>query len=151
MGVSGQRHAPAALNHGERTPGTHYTGGWVGPRAGLDTEAKSFVPYGDRTSIAQSVVRHYTSWANPAPIYIYRHTHTQTLIKVALGYNKKLISLDRTHLSYLQSTDTFSCNFISQLSSCIMHQSRDNFHLLSRIPSARIFKLFRVWVKSPPF
>jgi hypothetical protein len=24
---------------GERTPGTHYTGGWVGPRAGLDTEA----------------------------------------------------------------------------------------------------------------
>jgi hypothetical protein len=24
----------------ERTPGTHCTGGWVGPRAGLDTEAK---------------------------------------------------------------------------------------------------------------
>jgi hypothetical protein len=24
---------------GERTPGTHCTGGWVGPRAGLDTEA----------------------------------------------------------------------------------------------------------------
>jgi hypothetical protein len=23
----------------ERTPGTHCTGGWVGPRAGLDTEA----------------------------------------------------------------------------------------------------------------
>jgi hypothetical protein len=23
---------------GERTPGTHWTGGWVGPRAGLDTE-----------------------------------------------------------------------------------------------------------------
>jgi hypothetical protein len=25
---------------GERTPGTHWTGGWVGPRAGLDTEAR---------------------------------------------------------------------------------------------------------------
>jgi hypothetical protein len=25
---------------GERTPGTHYTGGWVGPRAGLDTGAR---------------------------------------------------------------------------------------------------------------
>jgi hypothetical protein len=35
MGVSGQRHAPSALY-----PGTHCTGGWLGPRAGLDTEAK---------------------------------------------------------------------------------------------------------------
>jgi hypothetical protein len=25
---------------GERTPGTHWTGGWMGPRAGLDTEAR---------------------------------------------------------------------------------------------------------------
>jgi hypothetical protein len=25
---------------GERTPDTHWTGGWVGPRAGLDTEAR---------------------------------------------------------------------------------------------------------------
>jgi hypothetical protein len=25
---------------GERTPGTHCTGGWVGPRAGLDTEVR---------------------------------------------------------------------------------------------------------------
>jgi len=34
-GVSGQQHAPAALYPRERT-GTHFTGGWVGPRAGLD-------------------------------------------------------------------------------------------------------------------
>jgi hypothetical protein len=27
-----------ALPPRERTPGTHCTGGWVGPRAGLDTE-----------------------------------------------------------------------------------------------------------------
>jgi len=31
----GMRHAPAALYSRER-PGTHCTGGWVGPRAGLD-------------------------------------------------------------------------------------------------------------------
>jgi hypothetical protein len=37
-GVSGQRHAPAALYPLEITPGTHWTGGWVGPRAGLDTD-----------------------------------------------------------------------------------------------------------------
>jgi hypothetical protein len=39
MGVSGQLHVPAALFPLERTPGTHCTGGWVGVRAGLDTEA----------------------------------------------------------------------------------------------------------------
>jgi hypothetical protein len=30
-----------ALAPGERTPGAHCTGGWVGPRAGLDTEVKN--------------------------------------------------------------------------------------------------------------
>jgi hypothetical protein len=40
MGVSGQRHAPAEHYPGERTPGTHCTGGWVDPRAGLDTEVR---------------------------------------------------------------------------------------------------------------
>jgi hypothetical protein len=40
MGVSGQRHAPAVLYPVERTPGTHCTGDWVGPRASLDTEAR---------------------------------------------------------------------------------------------------------------
>jgi len=34
-GVRGQHHAPAVLYPRER-PGTHCTGGWVGPRAGLD-------------------------------------------------------------------------------------------------------------------
>jgi len=32
---SGQKHAPAALYPRER-PGTYFTGGWVGPRAGLE-------------------------------------------------------------------------------------------------------------------
>jgi hypothetical protein len=40
MGVSGQRHAPAALYPRGKDPGTHCTGGWVGPGAGLDTEAR---------------------------------------------------------------------------------------------------------------
>ena len=39
MGMGGQHHAPAALPR-ER-PGTHRTGGWVGPRAGLDGCEKS--------------------------------------------------------------------------------------------------------------
>jgi hypothetical protein len=45
-----------AFTPGERTPGTHCTGGWVGLRAGLDTQArgKIFAPAGDRTPIAGS-------------------------------------------------------------------------------------------------
>jgi hypothetical protein len=35
MGVDDQPHTPAALPPGKRL-GTHYVGGWVGPRAGLD-------------------------------------------------------------------------------------------------------------------
>jgi len=35
MGVSGQRHSPAALPPGKRL-GTNCIGGWLGPRAGLD-------------------------------------------------------------------------------------------------------------------
>jgi hypothetical protein len=56
----------------ERTPGTHWTGGWVGLRAGLDTEARGKIFCHCRGSnpdrpVVQSVVRHYTAWANPAP------------------------------------------------------------------------------------
>ena len=40
MGVGGQLHTPAALPPAER-PGTHFIGGWVGPRAGLDGCEKS--------------------------------------------------------------------------------------------------------------
>jgi hypothetical protein len=39
-GVSGLSHAHDALPPGKRR-GTHRTGGWVGPRAGLDTGGKS--------------------------------------------------------------------------------------------------------------
>jgi hypothetical protein len=39
-GLSGQRYAPAALYPGKKTPCTHWIGGWVGLRAGLNTEAR---------------------------------------------------------------------------------------------------------------
>jgi hypothetical protein len=47
------------------TPGTHCTGGWVGPRAGLDTEDRGKILCPRRGSnpdrpVVQPVVRHYT-------------------------------------------------------------------------------------------
>jgi hypothetical protein len=38
-GMRGQYHAPVMLYPQERTPSTHGIGGWVGLRAGLDSEA----------------------------------------------------------------------------------------------------------------
>jgi hypothetical protein len=56
----------------ERTPGTHWTGGWVGPRAGLDTEVRGKILCLCRGSNlnradVQCVARQYTDWATPAP------------------------------------------------------------------------------------
>ena len=62
VGVSGQRHAPAALPlppAGER-PGIHCISGWVGPRAGVDGCGKSR-PIGirspDRPARSESLCR----------------------------------------------------------------------------------------------
>jgi hypothetical protein len=43
MGENGQRHGLAALYPWEKDRGTHLTGGWVGPRAGLDAEARETI------------------------------------------------------------------------------------------------------------
>jgi hypothetical protein len=40
MGLSGQLHAMAALYPRGNDHGTHWIGGWVACRAGLDTEAR---------------------------------------------------------------------------------------------------------------
>jgi hypothetical protein len=56
---------------GERTPSTHCTGGWVGtpePVWMQRLEEKSSASVKDRIPVVQSVVRHYTDWATPAPV-----------------------------------------------------------------------------------
>jgi hypothetical protein len=57
-----QRHAPAAFYTLER-PGTHCTGGWLGPRAGLDRCGKCRPPPGFDPRTVQPVVSRYTDWA----------------------------------------------------------------------------------------
>ena len=58
-GVRGQLHVPAPLYSRER-PGTHFTGGWVGPRAGLDTCEKDRPPPGFDPRTVQPVASRYT-------------------------------------------------------------------------------------------
>jgi hypothetical protein len=62
MGVRGQRHAPAALYPPER-PGTHCTGGGVGPRAGLDRCGKSRLPAGFDPRTVLPVASRYIDYA----------------------------------------------------------------------------------------
>jgi hypothetical protein len=45
MGVSGQRHSAATLYPVEKITVTHCIGGWVGPRASLNTEAREKIFY----------------------------------------------------------------------------------------------------------
>jgi hypothetical protein len=68
MEVSGQLHAPAALSPRERAPRTHWIGGWVGPRAVLDTVVKRKISSSrresnPRTPIVQPVAQRYTDSA----------------------------------------------------------------------------------------
>ena len=66
--MRGQRPAPAAPYSRER-PGTHFTGGWVGLRAGLDRCGKS--PTGIRSPDRPPVGSRYTDYATrPAKWWI---------------------------------------------------------------------------------
>ena len=65
-GVGGQIHVPAALPPGKGL-GTHCTGGWVGPKAGLDGCGKISPPPGFDPRTVQPVAIHYTDFGIPAP------------------------------------------------------------------------------------
>ena len=66
MGVGSQHHAPAALPPGK----THCTGGWVGPRTGLDGCGKSR-PHRDSIPGSSSPQRFAIPTELPRPIYMH--------------------------------------------------------------------------------
>jgi hypothetical protein len=98
MGVSGLRHAPAAIYPWERTPGTHCTGDWVGPRPDLDTEAREKILCLCRESnldrpVVQSVARHCTDCATPARCKVEYRGKIFSVFHITVRY---LISNSRT-------------------------------------------------------
>jgi hypothetical protein len=65
MEMGGQRHALAALPPPPERLDTHCTGGWVGPRGGLDRCRKSLPPPRFDPRTAQPVASRYTDCAIP--------------------------------------------------------------------------------------
>jgi hypothetical protein len=71
MGVSGQRHASAALyppGKGPPVPIVEEAGWAPEPVLTQRLEEKSCASIGDRTPVVQSVVSHYTDWTPPVVI-----------------------------------------------------------------------------------
>jgi hypothetical protein len=64
MGVGGSRYALAALPL-EKKPGTHYTGGWVGTRLGLDGYRNSRPPTRFDPHTVQPMVSCHTNYTIP--------------------------------------------------------------------------------------
>ena len=62
MGLGRRLRAPAALP--PKRPGTHCTGGWVGPRAGLDGCVKYCPPPRFDPRTIQPVASRYTDYAS---------------------------------------------------------------------------------------
>ena len=79
-GVGGQRHTPAALAP-RKGNGTHCTGGWVGPTAGLDKCGKFYlyeIRSPDRPSRSESLFR--LSYPGPQYCVMWRTKYAVTAI-----------------------------------------------------------------------
>jgi hypothetical protein len=70
MEVSGQLLAPAAFLSGERATGTHWIGGWVGPRVGLDAVEK------------RKIVHYRESNPGSSSLSLYRLSYTINLKRI---------------------------------------------------------------------
>jgi hypothetical protein len=77
---------PGSFTPGERAPLIHWTGGWVGPRTGVDTVAKREIsdPCRDLNPGHPAHSPALYHWAIPAPTIL-----NETTIKVHLGLHEQ--------------------------------------------------------------
>ena len=85
MGGGGSTPRSGRLYPRER-PGTHFRGGWVGPRAGLEGR-KISLPAGFDPRTVQPVVSRYTDWAIAA------HSAVAPRYKILIRNMKKRLKI----------------------------------------------------------
>jgi hypothetical protein len=83
---------------GERTPGIHYTGDWVGPRVRLDTEGRGKTAWLCRRSnldrpVVQAVSRHYSDWAFTSITGWNLRTNVSKIQKWKIGFMARFESI----------------------------------------------------------
>jgi hypothetical protein len=102
---------PGRFTPREGAPGTHWIGGWVGPRAVLDAVVKRKIPSSrresnPRTQIVQPVAQRYTDWAITAlfPDMYWLHLLEQADHKtMSLDHWEKRILAEKCTLSNIDS------------------------------------------------
>jgi len=106
--VSGQQHAPATLYPHER-PGNHFTGGWVGARAGLE----NLVTTGIRSRTVQSVAQ--------SPYRLsYRAHRFEPITRQILATSSQFEFVQRGRLRVLGLRESF----VAQILNYQFHSSR---------------------------
>jgi hypothetical protein len=115
MGVSGQRHAPAALYPRRKDPRYPLNRRLGGPqsRSGRRGQKKSPLPLsGIDRPIVQLVVGHYTAWATAAQYTL--HAHTMSVLYFAIYYSPTILLLRRLTSSFIFSPFSTIFHFVSK-------------------------------------
>jgi hypothetical protein len=110
---------PCHFTPKEIAPGTHWIGGWVGPRAVLNAVAKRTIPSprresNPRTPIVQPVAQRYTNWAITAlSLYIYTHIRIYSFKNIFVKYLTQYKKLYVFIPCGICSTEWLCYNFMS--------------------------------------
>ena len=122
-GVRGQCHPPAALYLRER-PGTHCTGGRVGPKAGLYRCGKSRLQPGFDPRTVQSIESRYTIPAHTPPLYDVRHLPVRRRLRSPLSSHHHL------HCGWTDVLPSCTCThtLVCCLTFAILHNVEIHFY-----------------------
>jgi hypothetical protein len=103
------------FNPGESTPGTHCTGCWVGPRAGLDTEARgkilSPLPGIEPRSPGRPARSQTLYWLSyPAHTCVLSFSYSHIAIYICLWKPSRFLSISNSRRAY-ETTSLGNCPF----------------------------------------